>query len=64
MATEILLAIEEELEITGIKGDFEIIFGKIQQSDLLMFFVHILTILKLIIKLLIIFVQDGFTSRG
>jgi hypothetical protein len=33
MATEILLAIEEELEITGIKGDFEIIFGKIQQSS-------------------------------
>ena len=33
MATEILLAIKEELEITGIKGDFEIIFGKIQQSS-------------------------------
>lgn len=31
-ALEILKAIEEEIEITGIKGDFEINFGKISQS--------------------------------
>ncbi len=29
---KILSAIEEEIEISGIKGDFEIIFGKIQQT--------------------------------
>ncbi len=28
---EILKAIEEEIEISGIKGDFEMIFGRIQQ---------------------------------
>lgn len=32
LALEILKAIEEEIEITGIKGDFEINFGKISQS--------------------------------
>lgn len=29
---EVLKAIEEEIEISGIKGDFEINFGKIQQT--------------------------------